>query len=315
MKRIFFLSVAMLLCAAGLSIAAVRLWPPETPKDDAETVLTVLTDGELRETTMADYLIGVVAAEMPASFEPEALKAQAVAARTYILDRAAHPVEAHRDAAVCADPGCCCAHVTDDEMRENWGRDYRKNLRRIRTAVRETDGQVLTYEGAPIRAVFHSSSGGQTEASAALWGAVPYLVSVSSPETAETVPGFETTVTVSAQDAQKALEVELSDDPAQWLGETVRDGADRVETIMIGGKTLSGAEARSLFSLRSTNFTAEVVDGNLVFHVIGSGHGVGMSQYGANVMAQQGSGYQEILAHYYPGTVLEQDDANSPENK
>ena len=315
MKRIFFLSMAMLLCAAGLSIAAVRLWPPETPKDDAGTVLTVLTDGELRETTMADYLIGVVAAEMPASFEPEALKAQAVAARTYILDRAAHPVEAHRDAAVCSDPGCCCAHVTDDEMRENWGRDYRKNLRRIRTAVRETDGQVLTYEGAPIRAVFHSSSGGQTEASAALWGAVPYLVSVSSPETAETVPGFETTVTVSAQDAQKALEVELSDDPAQWLGETVRDGADRVETITIGGKTLSGAEARSLFSLRSTNFTAEVSDGNLVFHVIGSGHGVGMSQYGANVMAQQGSGYQEILAHYYPGTVLEQDDANSPQNK
>ena len=305
MKRIFFLSLAMLLCAAGMSIAAVRLWPLETPKADAETVFTVLTDGETRETTMADYLVGVVAAEMPASFEPEALKAQAVAARSYILDRAAHPVEAHRDAAVCGDPGCCCAHVSEDEMRENWGRDFRKNLRRIRNAVRETDGQRLTYEGEPIRAVFHSSSGGQTEASAALWGAVPYLVSVSSPETAADVPGFETTVTVSAQDAAQALEVELPEDPAQWLGETVRDESGRVETISIGGKTLSGAEARSLFSLRSTNFTAEAADGNLVFHVIGSGHGVGMSQYGANVMARQGAGYREILAHYYPGTVLE----------
>ena len=305
MKRIFFLSVAMLLCAAGMSIAATRLWPMETPKGDAETVFSVLADGELRETTMADYLIGVVAAEMPASFEPEALKAQAVAARTYILDRAAHPVEAHRDAAVCADPGCCCAYISDKEMRENWGSDYRKNLRRIRAAVRETDGQRLTYEGEPIRAVFHSSSGGQTEASAALWGAVPYLVSVSSPETAETVPGFETTVTVSAAEAQTALEVTLPEDPAQWLGETVRDDAGRVETITIGGKTMTGAEARSLFSLRSTNFTAEAADGNLVFHVIGSGHGVGMSQYGANVMAQQGAGYREILAHYYPGTVLE----------
>ena len=254
---------------------------------------------------MADYLIGVVAAEMPASFEPEALKAQAVAARTYILDRAAHPVDAHRDAAVCQDPGCCCAYVSEDEMRENWGRDYRKNLRRIRSAVRETDGQVLTYEGEPIRAVFHSSSGGQTEASAALWGAVPYLVSVSSPETAETVPGFETTVTVSAQDAEKALEIKLPEDTAQWLGETVRDDAGRVATITIAGRMLTGAEARSLFSLRSTNFTAEIADGNLVFHVIGSGHGVGMSQYGANVMAQQGAGYAEILAHYYPGTVLE----------
>ena len=305
MKRIFFLSVAMLLCAAGMSIAATRLWPMETPQGDAETVFSVLADGELRETTMADYLIGVVAAEMPASFEPEALKAQAVAARTYILDRAAHPVEAHRDAAVCADPGCCCAYISDKEMRENWGADYRKNLRRIRAAVRETDGQRLTYEGEPIRAVFHSSSGGQTEASAALWGAVPYLVSVSSPETAETVPGFETTVTVSAAEAAQALEITLPEDPAQWLGETVRDDAGRVETITIGGKTISGAEARSLFSLRSTNFTAEAADGNLVFHVIGSGHGVGMSQYGANVMAQQGAGYREILAHYYPGTVLE----------
>ena len=313
MKRIFFLSLAMLLCAAGMSIAAVRLWPLETPKADAETVFTVLTDGETRETTMADYLVGVVAAEMPASFEPEALKAQAVAARSYILDRAAHPVEAHRDAAVCGDPGCCCAHVSEDEMRENWGRDFRKNLRRIRNAVRETDGQRLTYEGEPIRAVFHSSSGGQTEASAALWGAVPYLVSVSSPETAADVPGFETTVTVSAQDAAQALETALPEDPAQWLGETARDESGRVETISIGGKTLSGAEARSLFSLRSTNFTAEAADGNLVFHVIGSGHGVGMSQYGANVMARQGAGYAEILAHYYPGTVLEPDGANSPE--
>ena len=313
MKRIFFLSLAMLLCAAGMSIAAVRLWPLETPKADAETVFTVLTDGETRETTMADYLVGVVAAEMPASFEPEALKAQAVAARSYILDRAAHPVEAHRDAAVCGDPGCCCAHVSEDEMRENWGRDFRKNLRRIRNAVRETDGQRLTYEGEPIRAVFHSCSGGQTEASAALWGAVPYLVSVSSPETAADVPGFETTVTVSAQDAAQALETALPEDPAQWLGETARDESGRVETISIGGKTLSGAEARSLFSLRSTNFTAEIADGNLVFHVIGSGHGVGMSQYGANVMARQGAEYREILAHYYPGIALEPDGANSPE--
>ena len=305
MKRIFFLSMAMLLCAAGLSIAAVRLWPAETPKADADTEITVLTDGGLQETTMAEYLIGVVAAEMPASFEPEALKAQAVAARSYILDRAAHPVEAHRDAAVCGDPGCCCAHISEDEMRENWGRDFRKNLRRIRNAVRETDGQRLTCDGEPIRAVFHSCSGGQTEASAALWGAVPYLVSVSSPETAADVPGYETTVTVSAQDAAQALETALPEDPAQWLGETVRDASGRVETISIGGRTLSGAEARSLFSLRSTNFTAEIADGNLVFHVIGSGHGVGMSQYGANVMARQGALCAEILAHYYPGTTLE----------
>ena len=313
MKRIFFLSLAMLLCTAGLSIAASRLFGAPAPKTDAETVITVLTDGEPREVTMADYLPGVVAAEMPASFEPEALKAQAVAARTYILDRAAHPPDAHKSAAVCSDPACCCAYLSDEALRENWGGDYRKNLRRIRNAVRETDGQTLRYEGEPIRAVFHSSSGGKTEASAALWGEVPYLVSVSSPETAADVPGFETTVTVSAADAAQALGVTLPEDAAQWIGETRRDEAGRVETIVIGGRTLSGAEARSLFSLRSTNFTAEVLGGALVFHVTGSGHGVGMSQYGANVMARQGAGYREILAHYYPGTALEPDGANSPE--
>ena len=190
-------------------------------------------------------------------------------------------------------------------MRENWGSDYRKNLRRIRNAVRATDGMVLTWEGEPFRAVFHASSGGKTEACAALWGDVPYLVSVSTPETAADVPGFETTVTVSVSDAAQALGIEPPAEAAQWLGEIVRDEAGRVETITIGGVTKTGAEARQLFSLRSTNFTAEMTDGNLVFHVTGSGHGVGMSQYGANVMAQQGALYPEILAHYYPGTTLE----------
>ena len=305
MKRIFFLSLAMMMIAAGLSIALTRLLAEPAPEGDADTMIPVLADGEIAEISMADYLPGVVAAEMPASFEPEALRAQAVAARTYILDRMAHPVEAHPDAAVCDDPGCCCAYVSEDEMRENWGADYRRNQRRIRNAVRSTDGMVLTWEGEPIRAVFHSSSGGMTETSAALWGEVPYLVSVPSPETAADVPGFETTVTVSAADAAQALGIEPPEDPAQWLGEIRRDNAGRVETITIGGVTKTGAEARQLVSLRSTNFTVEVQDGNLVFHVTGSGHGVGMSQYGANVMAQQGAAYPEILAHYYPGTTLE----------
>ena len=203
------------------------------PEGDADTMIPVLADGEIAEISMADYLPGVVAAEMPASFEPEALRAQAVAARTYILDRMAHPVEAHPDAAVCDDPGCCCAYVSEDEMRENWGADYRRNQRRIRNAVRSTDGMVLTWEGEPIRAVFHSSSGGMTETSAALWGEVPYLVSVPSPETAADVPGFETTVTVSAADAAQALGIEPPEDPAQWLGEIRRDNAGRVETITI----------------------------------------------------------------------------------
>ena len=303
----------MLLGAAGLCVAAVRLFSDAetTLKSarDADAPLTVRIDGESVETTMADYLPGVVAAEMPASFEPEALRAQAVAARTYILDRAANPVQAHRDAAVCDDPGCCCAWVSDEAMRENWGGDYRRNLRKIRAAVRATDGETLTYEGEPIRAVFHSASAGQTESSAALWGPLPYLVSVPSPESAADVPGFRTEVTVSADEMRAALESEqpglsLPDDPAQWLGETMRDGSGRVETIALGGVSLSGARARELFSLRSTAFETVYREGAFVFTVTGSGHGVGMSQYGANVMAKNGSDYREILMHYYPGTAL-----------
>ena len=314
MRRIFLLSLGALLCAAGICTAVVWLLAPESRSaafSDAETVLPVLRGGVLTETTLGEQLIGVTAAEMPADFEPEALKAQAVAARSYILDRNAHRPEAHPEAAVCDDPGCCCAFVSAETMRENWGKDWRKNLRRIESAVRETDGEVMVYEGAPIRAVFHSASAGKTESSAALWGAVPYLVSVESPETAADVPGYETTVTLSPGEVRRALEAQglapsLPDDPAAWLGDVKTDASGRVETIVIGGQTLSGAEARACFSLRSAAFTAEYADGAFVFHVTGSGHGVGMSQYGANVLAKQGDSYAEILEHYYPGAELKQ---------
>lgn len=309
MRRIFFLAVATLLCAAGICVAAARLAPePESAGDDAVT-LPVLLDGEIRQMTMAELLPGVVAAEMPASFEPEALRAQAVAARTYILDRNAHRVAAHPDAAVCGDATCCCAWIGDEALREQWGAQYRRNRRKIRDAITATDGQTLQYAGEPIRAVFHSSSAGKTESSAALWGALPYLVSVDSPETAADVPGYETTVTLSPDEVRAALEarfdgIALPEDPAAWLGGIETDASGRVETIGIGGRTLTGGEARECFGLRSAAFTAAYDGGAFVFHVTGSGHGVGMSQYGANVMAKNGCGYEEILAHYYPGAEL-----------
>ena len=309
MRRLFFLALGMLLAAAGIGIAAAMLAPePEAAGD--ETVITVLCGGELTETTLAEYLPGVVAAEMPASFEPEALKAQAVAARTYILDRAAHPVDAHPDAAVCGDPGCCCAWIPEEAMRENWGRDFRRNRAKIRAAVRETAGQRLTYEGVPIRAVFHSASAGQTESSEALWGPLPYLVSVDSPETAADVPNYETEVRLTPEALRAAVasaypELVLPEDPAAWLGGISTDASGRTAYLTIGGQAIPGAEARALFSLRSTAFTVDYALGEFVFTVRGSGHGVGMSQYGANVMAKGGADYVQILAHYYPGTVLE----------
>jgi stage II sporulation protein D len=143
----------------------------------------------------------------------------------------------------------------------------------------------------------------------ALWDALPYLVSVSSPETAQDVPNYVSTVEVSVSDFASSLRAanlaaDLSGTPDTWVGDITRDSSGRVATAVIGGAEISGAELREIFSLRSTAFTLEYKDGALLFTVTGYGHGVGMSQYGANVMAQSGSAYAEILAHYYPGTQL-----------
>ena len=270
---------------------------------------TALSDGEAVETTMAEWLPGVVAGEMPASFEPEALKAQAVAARTYIIHLMGGAKAAHPEAAVCDDPGCCKAHLTEAEMRGRWGGSFEANYNKILDAVRSTDGEYLAYEGEAIEAVFHSSSAGMTEDSAELWSARPYLVSVSSPESGEDVPDYVTAVELTgAEFAEKILSArpgaELEGNEAFWLGEISRDASGRVESAVIGGESFTGQELRELFSLRSTAFSLSWTGGAFLFTVTGYGHGVGMSQYGANVMAQSGANYEEILTHYYQGAVL-----------
>ena len=258
---------------------------------------------------MSDWLPGVVAGEMPASFEPEALKAQAVAARTYIMYAMGREKPAHPEADVCDDPGCCKAHSTDEALRENWGGDYDANMQKILSAVRSTDGEYMSYGGEVIQAVFHSSSAGRTEDSAAIWQAEPYLVSVESPETADDVPNYVSSVTVSPEDFRETVlaahpEAEFGEDPAFWLGAAVHDASGRVESVDIGGAQVPGTELRTLFELRSTAFALDYTAEGFLFTVTGYGHGVGMSQYGANVMAQDGADYEEILTHYYPGAEL-----------
>ena len=275
---------------------------------DSELAFTVLTEGEVKTVTMSDWLPGVVAGEMPASFEPEALKAQAVAARTYIMYAMGREKPAHPEADVCDDPGCCKAHSTDEALRENWGGDYDANMQKI-LSVRSTDGEYMSYGGEVIQAVFHSSSAGRTEDSAAIWQAEPYLVSVESPETADDVPNYVSSVTVSPEDFRETVlaahpEAEFGEDPAFWLGAAVHDASGRVESVDIGGAQVPGTELRTLFELRSTAFALDYTAEGFLFTVTGYGHGVGMSQYGANVMAQDGADYEEILTHYYPGAEL-----------
>lgn len=255
-----------------------------------------------------EYLIGVVGGEMPASFEPEALKAQAVAARTYTLSRMlSAPRPEHPDAHVCSDYTHCQAYLTPEELRERWGEDYEAYLAKTADAVRSTDGQCLVYEGAPIEAVFHSSSAGKTASSAEVWGRVlPYLVSVDSPETAQDVPNYESTVTVSHADFKNTIlkafpQAKLGDDPETWFGPKTLSQSGRIESVLIGGVAVPGTELRTLFGLRSTAIEIRLTGTDVVFVTTGYGHGAGLSQYGANAMARDGRGYREILLWYYRG--------------
>ena len=281
--------------------------PDPVPFSLPETV-RLLTGGQTLELALEDYLCGVVAAEMPASFPAEALKAQAVAARSFTCSGASS--HKHGEATVCADPACCQAWLGEEDLRARWSDDYEANAEKIRAAVEQTAGQVLCYGGAPVFAAFHSSSAGATEDCGAVWNPRPYLVSVSSPETAEDVPQFVSTVSCWPVDFRDTLlslhpEADFSGPLGGWIGELCRDASGRVAEASLGGVSFSGVELRRLFSLRSTAFDLRYEDGLFVFTVTGFGHGVGMSQYGAKVMAEQGEDYTEILAHYYTDTELE----------
>ena len=311
MKTIVAAALVCLAIALALPLllapGAAPEEPSATPGADAETVFTVLMDGEVHTVDMASYLPGVVAAEMPALFEPDALKAQAVAARSFILSRTRTVNANHPEADVCTDPGCCKAYATEDELREKWGADFDAYWQKMLAAVRETDGQYLSYEGEPIFAAFHSSSAGMTEDAGAVWNALPYLVSVPSPEEAEDVPDYVTTVSYTDGEFAARLRegypyISLASDSAAWVEDVALDESGRVASVTVCGQEIPGTEMRTLFELRSTAFTLEHGEGGFTFTVTGYGHGVGMSQYGANVLAGLGTPYEDIPAHYYPGT-------------
>ena len=284
--------------------------PAQTLRADAGLTVTLLTGGRVRTLTLEEYLPGVVAGEMPAAFSIDALRAQAAAARTYALYKKHAPTPAHPEAEVCDDPACCQVWLDENALRARWEGEYERYAERIRAAVEDTDGVILTSEGAPILACFHASSPGMTESSAALWGtALPYLVSVESPETDADVPNFVTAVEVSADELrcivqELAPRADFSGDPGTWVGEMVTDASGRVAAMRLGGAAVLGTALREAFSLRSTAFTLAWTGEAFRFTVTGSGHGAGMSQYGAEVMAKNGSTWQEILLHYYTGAAL-----------
>ena len=279
----------------------------DLPKSGHELAVQ-MPDGTIQNTDLNEYLWGVVAAEMPATFEEEALKAQAVAARTFALSNTEKPN--HPDADVCTDYACCQAWMPRADAEANWGSDAVEKANKITLAVSETADQIVLCYGAPIQAAFHSSSGDSTQTAAEVWGYdAPYLQAVPSPE-GEEVPDYHTTVTYTDQELkdlvqEKYPEANFGADPETWLGEPTYNTGGTVDKITVGGIELSGGQARTLFSLRSACFTVAHADGTFTFSVTGFGHGVGMSQYGANSMAAAGSTYTEILQHYYTGVTVE----------
>lgn len=291
-----------LTAGPGLAQAGETEPPPllETAPAEQEGPVMVTVKG-LGEMELEVYLAGVVLGEMPVDFEPEALKAQAVVARTYTLKRMER--SKHPDAAVCTEPGCCQAYRSATEYLSSGG--SREKLEKVTNAVSATAGQVLTYEGALIDATYFSCSGGQTESAVEVWGSdVPYLQAVESPGEEEAAY-YSQTVEFSPEEFSRLLGFENSGDPAGWFGPVTQTEGDGVDTMEIRGKVYSGTELRKALGLRSTAFTVTVQGEKISVSTLGFGHRVGMSQYGAQAMALEGSRYDEILGHYYQGTQLE----------
>ena len=302
-----------------LPLALLHLHPPQevSPPESAGEPFRVLNvrTGAVETVSLRDYLIGTVAAEMPASFAPEALKAQAVAAHTYAVRTAAQNRQRNDPALMGADfsndPAVYQAFYSPEELRGLLGEAYEGRYGKIAAAVDAVAGEILCADGEPIAAAYHAISPGRTESAAELWGtALPYLVGTDSPGD-RAAPEYETVTRLSPDTVRKALtalhpSLILPENPADWFCTAKTAAGGTVLSVQIGNEPWTGQAVREALGLRSACFTAEYTDGVLVFTVRGHGHGVGMSQYGANAMAEAGSSYREILAHYYPETEIVQ---------
>ncbi len=262
-----------------------------------------------------DYVKGVVSAEMPSSFPLEALKAQAVAARTYSLSKYLHAQKsgnpsAHSSAPVC-DTVHCQVYYTKSQLAASRGASFmKKDWKKICAAVDSTKGQLLYYKGKLVeQALFHSSSGGKTENCEDVFSAsVPYLVSVESPYESEATHQKET-LTLSVSELTEKMkaafpEIAFGTVTASDIRVLSRSKGSRVEIMQMGKGTVTGVQVRSALGLYSANFSIDIQGDTITFTTKGSGHGVGMSQYGASGMAKKGYDYKKILSHYYRGTVI-----------
>lgn len=276
--------------------------PEETETESVKVLATA--SGQVTELSLREYLIDSVAAEIGGAAEAEAIKAQAIACHTLLLYK-----KAHKDASLGEADISDISHklLTQVEQQEKWGDNYQVYREKTEKCIEEVENKILYFDGEPIMATFFSISNGKTENAENVWGkAVPYLVSVDSPDD-KLAPDYSSVVTVSAEEFKKALSdkgTTTGEKKEKWIGDTVLNSTGTVKSITLCGKEFSGTEVRSIFSLKSATFSVKYEDGKFVFTVSGYGHGVGMSQYGANEMAKKGNTYDEILTHYYKNAVI-----------
>ena len=294
------------LTGSGATSANITMTPTtpsinETEGQQKQSGLWVLHEEHTQWMDMETYIIGVILAEMPTTYDHDALCAQAVAARTYALKRQSS--DKHPNGAVCTNAQCCQAYWSIPEFLDGHG--YQADVISAQKAALDTAGMVLTYADKLIEATYYHSSGGKTEQALAVWGVdLPYLQSVESPGE-EDLEGFSNRIFYTESDLEQLLDRSLTGVPAGWIGLFTYTPGGGVETMYFAGVQYTGIQLRSLLKLSSTAFSIEPAEDGLWFTALGKGHRVGMSQTGAQAMALCGASWQEILAHYYPGTRID----------
>ncbi len=275
-------------------------------KSEVKKTFRVLDTNSKKITEMSanDYIFGVVAAEMPALYENEALKAQAVAAYTFALKRAKE--NSDKDYDITTDYTTDQSFITEEEATKKWGEDAEIYIEKVKKAVEETEGYAITYEHKPILAVYHAVSGGKTSDSKDVWDVeLDYLKPVLS-EWDKLYEDYISQVSFTAEEIkEKFKNVEFSGETKDYFGKPDYTDSSVVKTVTICGKTFTGEEIRGILNLRSTNFEIDYIEDKFIFTVYGYGHGVGMSQYGADCMAKNGSNFKEILTYYYTDCKVE----------
>lgn len=296
---VIFLSLVLIF----LSLEVKKTYFEPLPLEKGEEPITIRlldkSSNTIESIHLEDYIIGVVASEMPATFEIEALKAQAVAARSYALYKKESRKDLDYDLVIGVSDQ---AYSNNEKLLMRWGLAFFTNYLKIRDAVLATKGEILTYEGKVINAFYFSMSNGYTEDSSLVFSEqLPYLERVESRWDNSSLENFEVNKTISKKEFCSLLEVTCEEIDIQ---EIKRSDSNRVLTIKINGKEMKGTEVRTALNLRSTDFDITVNENDVIITTRGFGHGVGMSQYGANGMAKEGKNYQEILTHYYKNTEI-----------